>query len=140
MSLPFHRRIACGGAHMPLSAGSCMTAQYFGSILGQTVPPASRSSTRDRLKLIARVVNVEEWAKKGPLGTAEHKLLVNYNDKPILTRPQQNFYSGIGSQASCLRLRELTGRIARMGTVNESPASVAEQVLSAACCLQAQIT
>ena len=53
-----------------------------------------RDKTRDRLKLIARVVNVEQWAKEGPLSGYEHSLLNNYNDKPILTRPQQQFYTG----------------------------------------------
>ena len=55
-----------------------------------------RDKTRDRLKLIARVVNVEQWAKEGPLSGYEHSLLNNYNDKPILTRPQQQFFSGEG--------------------------------------------
>ncbi|KAG2443802.1 hypothetical protein HXX76_002145 [Chlamydomonas incerta] len=57
---------------------------------------ADGSPTRDRLKLIPRVVNVDEWAAKGPLSPAEHKLLATYNDKPILTRPQHFFYSGPG--------------------------------------------
>lgn len=51
-----------------------------------------RDKTRSRLKLIARVVNVEEWAEKGPLSGYEHGLLRNYNDKPILTRPQHHFF------------------------------------------------
>ena len=46
------------------------------------------------MKLIARVVNVEQWAKEGPLSGYEHSLLNNYNDKPILTRPQQRFFTG----------------------------------------------
>lgn len=50
--------------------------------------------TRDRLKLIPRIVNVGEWAEKGPLSGYEHRLLMNYNDKPLLTRPQQRFYTG----------------------------------------------
>ncbi|GAX75022.1 hypothetical protein CEUSTIGMA_g2468.t1 [Chlamydomonas eustigma] len=50
--------------------------------------------TRDRFKLIPRAVNVAEWAEKGPLSTAEHKMLLNYNEKPILARPQQRYYSG----------------------------------------------
>lgn len=49
--------------------------------------------TRDRLKLLGRVVNIDEWAKEGPLSGAEQRLLRNYNGKPILTRPQQKFYS-----------------------------------------------
>ncbi|CAL5218734.1 g448 [Coccomyxa viridis] len=51
-------------------------------------------STRSRLKLIPRVANVEQWAKDAPLSTAEFKLLRNYNDKPVLTRPQHRFYFG----------------------------------------------
>ncbi|KAL4421206.1 hypothetical protein ABPG77_010081 [Micractinium sp. CCAP 211/92] len=50
--------------------------------------------TRDRFKLIPRIVNVAEWAEKGPLSGYEHRLLMNYNDKPLLTRPQQRFYTG----------------------------------------------
>lgn len=49
--------------------------------------------TRDRLKLIPRIVNVEEWASKSRLSGAEVRLLKNYNGKPILTRPQQKFFS-----------------------------------------------
>ena len=47
-----------------------------------------RAPTRSRLKLIPRIANVEQWARDGPLSSAEHKLLANYNDKPVLTRPQ----------------------------------------------------
>eukprot|EP00879_Flechtneria_rotunda_P007526 GHRR01007895.1.p1 GENE.GHRR01007895.1~~GHRR01007895.1.p1 ORF type:complete len:404 (+),score=176.36 GHRR01007895.1:1764-2975(+) len=55
---------------------------------------ADGSPTRDRLKMIARVANLEEWARLAPLNTAEYKLLLNYNDKPVLTRPQQVFHVG----------------------------------------------
>lgn len=51
-------------------------------------------NTRDRLKLIPRIVNVEEWAVKGPLSGYEHRLLINYNDKPIMTRPQHRYFRG----------------------------------------------
>ncbi|PSC69289.1 plant F14N23-31 [Micractinium conductrix] len=54
------------------------------------------SPTRDRFKLIPRIINVDEWAEKGPLSGYEHRLLVNYNEKPLLTRPQQRFYTGPG--------------------------------------------
>lgn len=49
--------------------------------------------TRDRLKLLPRFVNVEEWAEQGPLSGAEVRLLRSYNAKPLLTRPQQRFYA-----------------------------------------------
>jgi hypothetical protein len=44
--------------------------------------------TRDRLKLIARVANPDEWVADARLSTPEARLLANYNDKPLLTRPQ----------------------------------------------------
>ena len=47
-----------------------------------------------RFKIMPRVVNVEEWAVKAPLSMSEHKLLVNYNGKPIMTRPQHLFFHG----------------------------------------------
>ncbi|KAL3149993.1 hypothetical protein ABBQ38_013349 [Trebouxia sp. C0009 RCD-2024] len=52
------------------------------------------SRTRDRLKLIPRVSNLDEWAKEGGLSGAEQRLLHKYNDKPLLTKPQHRFYSG----------------------------------------------
>lgn len=55
---------------------------------------ADGTPTRERLKLIARVVNVEEWAENAPLSGTEHKLLTTYNEKPVLTRPQQAFFTG----------------------------------------------
>ncbi|KAG7670656.1 hypothetical protein Ndes2526B_g00441 [Nannochloris sp. 'desiccata'] len=54
--------------------------------------------TRDRFKLIPRVVNVDEWAKKGPLSGSEVRLLRSYNGKPLLTRPQHHFYSSAKGQ------------------------------------------
>ena len=52
--------------------------------------------TRDRLKLIARIANPEEWVEDARLSTPEARLLQNYNDKPLLTRPQHKFYHGDG--------------------------------------------
>lgn len=53
---------------------------------------ADGSPTRDRLKLIARVANVDEWAVEAPLSGTEQALLRRYNDKPLMTRPQQRFF------------------------------------------------
>lgn len=50
--------------------------------------------TRDRLKLLPRIVNVEEWGEKAPLSGTELRLVRNYNGKPLLLRPQQRFYLG----------------------------------------------
>lgn len=61
--------------------------------------PVCSCPTRDRLKLIARVANKEEWAKAAPLSGAEYRLLSNYNDKPLLTRPQQRYVDPDGAHA-----------------------------------------
>jgi len=55
---------------------------------------ADGSPTRDRFKVIPRVVNVDQWATAAPLTSTEYRLLSNYNEKPFMSRPQHLFFNG----------------------------------------------
>ncbi|PQQ02483.1 hypothetical protein Pyn_24654 [Prunus yedoensis var. nudiflora] len=61
-----------------------ISPQFQDSIKDSTV------SFRERLKILAGVVNPEDLGRS----SAEKKLVHAYNDKPVLSRPQHNFYKG----------------------------------------------
>ncbi len=50
-------------------------------------------ASRDRLKLIPRIMNVEEWGRDAGLSRTEVRLVHNYNGKPLLMRPQFKFHT-----------------------------------------------
>mmetsp|Transcript_23650 Transcript_23650/g.59462 ORF Transcript_23650/g.59462 Transcript_23650/m.59462 type:complete len:507 (+) Transcript_23650:171-1691(+) len=50
--------------------------------------------TRDRLKLIPRIINLDQLTETGVLSGTESRLVNSYRDKPLMTKPQHAFFSG----------------------------------------------
>jgi hypothetical protein len=130
----------------PLHQANQLALQLFQRVISNG-KEADGTLSRDRCKLIARVANVDDWAVKAPLNTAEHRLLLNYNEKPVMTRPQHTFHFGPGYMEMDLDIhsyaflarKAMHAFVGRLSTVvfevglvvqGNSPEELPEQVLA----------
>ncbi len=104
----------------------CRFALHIQSLLEARRPDhalgahTGRTPTRDRFKLIPRVANVEAWAADAPLSSAEYRLLLNYNDKPLLTRPQHKVKSLPAKPRPCDALAWFLAKEGGLGAVTQA--------------------
>ncbi|KAI3516360.1 hypothetical protein L1887_15275 [Cichorium endivia] len=80
---------------------------------------------RERLKILGRVVNIDDLQLSAP----ERKLMHAYNGKPVLSRPQHDFYQGNKAEElpeellCCMRLNCIDYMNYHMLRLNQDPPS-----------------
>jgi len=84
-----HELVDNGGRIRPQARA--LVERFFRNEVESTGEPS-----RERLKYIPRIVNLEAVAAKAPFSRAEKSLMASYDGKPVLSRPQHRFYRGPG--------------------------------------------
>jgi hypothetical protein len=84
-----HELVAHGARVAPQAAG--LLERFFRN---GTEP--SGEQTRERLKYIPRITNLDSVALEAGMSRAEKGFMQTYDGKPVMTRPQHRFYRGPG--------------------------------------------